>query len=492
MDVRRAYALGIVACLGLGAFLVVPEKTAGTSTVTVSRLSASGDDLVIAWSQSNDVTFSSYQVFIRASSDPSFGSAAFTTTDIQERACSISDYVDWQGKLEFLQPSSDYVVFVRDTDAAGYSDSVAQTMSTTQSTTVTSQSATGSIVEIAWNNPIYYGQAQGFSISFLGYDVVRKVGADVLYESQAVIVDQSTMTWADANVSPGQTYYYEVFQVDEVYWMSNATAAFLDYHYTNQLEVTTPSLTVLSPNGGEQLMAGTICQINWGWTGTIASVSISLYKSGALDSSVTSSAPNTGTYYWTVPSTQDVGSDYRISISSTDGTGVSDQSDGSFSVTGSLSLTSPIGGEVWTAGLTCSINWTSTGGGLTYVEIDLYKGGSFLSTITPSTTNDGTYEWTVPSNLAAGSNYSIRIDSTTYSTIANDSGQFSIVKHSKSLVATVFGNPDITGILIVVILVVVVGLILGLRRRTKPAPIAPVQATVEEVQPVAPPPPKPS
>jgi len=421
MAMKRAFAVCVVACLAMGAFLVVPERTSGASTLTLSRLYASGDDLVVAWSRSNDALFSSYQLYIRASADPTYGAPVLTTSDIEERVCSVSYYTDWQGHLQTIQPSSNYVVFVRDNDWLGHSDSVPQTMSTTQNTSLILSSATGVSVSLAWTNPIYYSSTQGFSTSFLSYDVYRKVGISGTYQLQAEITNGATKDWIDGAVSPGQTYYYDVMQFDIVSWTGNGTIAFYDYHITNELQVTTPSLTVVSPNGGEQWQAGTTHQISWTSTGTITSVAIKLYKSGTLDSTITSSTSNTGTYSWTVPATLAIGADYKVNLSSADGTGVSDQSDNVFSVTGGVELTSPNGGEHWIAGQINSITWSSTGGGSTYMKIDLYKGGSYLSSITPSTSNDGSFEWTVPADQAIASDYKIRIESTTYATIADDS-----------------------------------------------------------------------
>jgi len=62
-----------------------------------------------------------------------------------------------------------------------------------------------------------------------------------------------------------------------------------------------------------------------------------------------------------------------------------------------VTLTDPNGGEVLNAGASFTITWTSTGS-ITSVALDYStNGGSSWTAITSSTTNDGSYGWTVPS-----------------------------------------------------------------------------------------------
>ena len=63
----------------------------------------------------------------------------------------------------------------------------------------------------------------------------------------------------------------------------------------------------------------------------------------------------------------------------------------------SVTVTDPNGGETWTAGDVEYITWTSTGS-ISTVAIDYStNGGSSWTSITGSTSNDGSYGWTVPS-----------------------------------------------------------------------------------------------
>jgi parallel beta-helix repeat protein len=204
--------------------------------------------------------------------------------------------------------------------------------------------------------------------------------------------------------------------VDEPYNISGSAGAKDFYPLTWP-----PGLILTSPNGGEQWQAGMTYQIGWTWSGMVFPVALQLYKGGTLDSTIVSSTANTGTYDWTIPASQVVGTDYKVRIGSADGTGVSDQSDDEFSITGAVTLTAPNGGERWIAGTTSSITWTSTGGGLGNMKIDLYEGGSFVSTLAQSPANDGSFDWSIPANQTVGSDYRIKLESTTYSWISDDS-----------------------------------------------------------------------
>jgi len=204
--------------------------------------------------------------------------------------------------------------------------------------------------------------------------------------------------------------------VDEPYNISGSAGAKDFYPLTWP-----PGLILTSPNGGEHWQAGMTYQIGWTWPGMVFPVALQLYKSGTLDSTIVSSTANTGTYDWIIPASQAVGTDYKVRIGSADGTGVSDQSDSEFSITGAVTLTAPNGGERWIAGTTSSITWTSTGGGLGNMKIDLHEGGSFVSTLAQSTANDGSFNWSIPANQTIASDYSIRIESTVYAEITDDS-----------------------------------------------------------------------
>ena len=74
-----------------------------------------------------------------------------------------------------------------------------------------------------------------------------------------------------------------------------------------------------------------------------------------------------------------------------------------------ITVLTPNGGESWLAGTSNTITWTSNISD--DVKIELYRGGSIMYTITNSTSNSGSYLWTIPDTLHSGINYKIKITS---------------------------------------------------------------------------------
>jgi len=81
-----------------------------------------------------------------------------------------------------------------------------------------------------------------------------------------------------------------------------------------------PSLTVVSPNGGETWIRDNTYTISWNsieldtcW------INIQLLENEAIIADIVSSLNNTGSYQWFIPLTVPVGSNYKIQLSTTDG-----------------------------------------------------------------------------------------------------------------------------------------------------------------------------
>jgi hypothetical protein len=193
--------------------------------------------------------------------------------------------------------------------------------------------------------------------------------------------------------------------------------------YTARYKLGTTALTVKSPNGGQKWIRGTTHTLTWSSSGSPgAYVKIELMKSGVLNKVIASSTANDGSYSWTIPSTQTLGTDYKIRITSTSNAAITDSSNSNFAiVAGTLTVTSPNGGESWKRGTVHTITWSKSGSLGSYVKIELLKGGVVNRVITSSTANDGSYSWTIPSTQTAGTDYKIRITSTTYSSISDSS-----------------------------------------------------------------------
>jgi len=196
-------------------------------------------------------------------------------------------------------------------------------------------------------------------------------------------------------------------------------------------------ITVTSPNGGEQWEQGRPYTITWTSVGDVGNyVMIELLKGALVHYVVTSYIPNDpGVYSWKVPLGYELGTDYRIRVSSMSQP-YSDVSDEYFSIVipySWITVVSPNGGEVWEVGGTYDITWTSGGDPISSVSLDLYDddGGTLYWKYIGWSINDGVFSWTIPADFELRSDYFMRITSNTDPYVRDFSdGPFSIVEHS--------------------------------------------------------------
>jgi hypothetical protein len=158
---------------------------------------------------------------------------------------------------------------------------------------------------------------------------------------------------------------------------------------------------VTAPNG-VQLEPGDPQTITWNTIGSYPNVKIEFSaNSGSTWETVTASTANTGSFPWTVPEV----TTYQAVIRVSDAADGVPYGQGGFSIVEpppppSIQVLSPNGGEMWLAGSSHDITWTSTGisgwmrifystdNGLTFTQIAM-------------SLNDGTYTWTVPSTVSS-------------------------------------------------------------------------------------------
>ena len=202
----------------------------------------------------------------------------------------------------------------------------------------------------------------------------------------------------------------------------------------------TSSITLSAPNGGDTWAVGSAQTIRWSYVGNPGtSVKISLLKGGTLVRTIASSTPigtgGAGAFTWTVASNVALASDYQVRVTSTTNSAIGDVSDGFVAVvnTGSrITVLSPNGGESVVAGSRQTVRWSYTGTPGSFVRISLFKGGVWKRTIVSSAPigsgGTGSFEWTVPVTQTPGSDYKVKVLSTSSTTFQDLSNQtFSIV-----------------------------------------------------------------
>jgi peptidoglycan/xylan/chitin deacetylase (PgdA/CDA1 family) len=289
------------------------------------------------------------------------------------------------------------------------------------------------------SNPSEYGCTPTMLAQTLDYLVQKQNAAQLTVMTMAQAYDYwSTATagkaivvisFDDANESD-YLVVYPLFKARDLKGTSYIVTSVIDEQdqlsWAEIAKMSAPStstITVTTPNGGQRWVRGTVHTITWTSIGSPgAYVKIELLKGGVLNRVISSSTTNDGSYSWTIISTQTLGSDYRMRITSTSVTSIIDSSNNNFTITaGALTVTTPNGGQTWARGSVHTIIWTSVGSPGAYVKIELLKGGVLNRVISSSTTNDGSYSWTISSTQTVGSDYRIRITSTSVTSITDSS-----------------------------------------------------------------------
>ncbi len=117
----------------------------------------------------------------------------------------------------------------------------------------------------------------------------------------------------------------------------------------------------------------------------------------------------------------------RISQYSTSYSGQYNLSVREYSSNNMASFSAPTSYSTWSAGSSYTVQWTAdTALFAQIVRLYLYRRGSFIYTLSSSTANDGTQSVVIPSGLASGNGYQVRIQANSNAQIFALSDSFSI------------------------------------------------------------------
>jgi len=196
--------------------------------------------------------------------------------------------------------------------------------------------------------------------------------------------------------------------------------------------VCSPSITVLSPNGGQTFTSGQQISVTWSTCGALANdqVMIILKSNQAPYGAEIATVPNTGSATITLPTTLGGGQVpvtsghyYKIRLelggNAMGHTAPSDESNNLFTINTSqqvscapndppsITVVNPIAGASYTVGQNVTIQWTSCN--VQNIWIGLGSGGKDFGTITypnPVPASQGSYQWiaTDPAQAFTGSN----------------------------------------------------------------------------------------
>jgi len=156
------------------------------------------------------------------------------------------------------------------------------------------------------------------------------------------------------------------------------------------------TITLISPNGGENWTAGNHHAIHWNWTGSISAVKIEYSTDGGASWNVIiSSTTNDGGHPWEIPYAP--ATNCRVKVTDASNAGVFDMSDSDFTIARPvITVREPNGGEVWTVGEKRALHWDWEGDFDNVTLEYSTDGGGTWTVITSSTPNDGSYSWRAP------------------------------------------------------------------------------------------------
>jgi hypothetical protein len=167
---------------------------------------------------------------------------------------------------------------------------------------------------------------------------------------------------------------------------------------------TTPSLSVTSPNGGESWAIGSQHAITWSSANFSQNVQIEFnrsYPSGTWEV-ISSSAANSGSYTWTLAGS--TSSLARIRVRGTTSPTVGDTSNANFTLapsgggSGTITISTPNGGETARLNVFYPIRWSSSGlssSSTVRIQINRNYPTGLWENLNYSAVNSGSYSWPV-------------------------------------------------------------------------------------------------
>ncbi|HET6243562.1 MAG: hypothetical protein H0V01_03825 [Bacteroidetes bacterium] len=171
------------------------------------------------------------------------------------------------------------------------------------------------------------------------------------------------------------------------------------------------AITISSPVIRSQLEKGKKYDISWHTTKS-EKLKIELFKGQHFVQNISVSEPNTGNFQWLITHDLKPDSLYRLKITCLENKEITAYSH-FFTIIGDSTTKNIIPGIIynnnWIKGSDCLINWDDNIN--ENVRIDLFLNGILYMNIVEETLSNGTYAWSIPTNLPTSSNYRFKVSS---------------------------------------------------------------------------------
>jgi hypothetical protein len=225
--------------------------------------------------------------------------------------------------------------------------------------------------------------------------------------SNPPLVGNTTGTsYARSGLSYSTLYYWKVMAKNSCGSTSGSIWSFTTTGAT--------SMTVLQPNGGEILPAGSSSTISWGASSQASKFKLQYSVDNGTTWKLIASDVTGASYVWQVPVLKNTQLRCRVKVIGYDSKGVKageDRSDSTFTIQG-VRVTSPTAGLSLTSGVTGTITWETIGTLGAVQDTLIYyskNGGTSWSLIATVPENLGSYSWSVPATSTAKSTCKVKV-----------------------------------------------------------------------------------
>ncbi len=250
--------------------------------------------------------------------------------------------------------------------------------------------AAGSTQSVTWNHSLGTSQTVNIDVSRDGGTTWTSVAANVANATATT----GTFSWVVSGPATTQA---------RIRVSASANPAISDTSNVN-FTISSGTITVTAPNTAVTWTIGSTRSITWSHNlGTSQTVNIDVSRDGgttwsSVAANVANATATTGTYSWVVsgPATAQA----RIRASASANPAVSDTSNVNFTISGTISVTSPTSGVNWGLGSRRTITWNHTlGAGQTFSILLSTDGGTTFPTTLASGVaggaTSGSYDWVV-------------------------------------------------------------------------------------------------